>query len=44
MSKIKKELRDKKAEQKADKTVKIIILSLVALALILMIWFSFGSN
>jgi hypothetical protein len=39
----KKELRDKKAEQRADRTVKILFLSLVVLGLILMIWFSLSN-
>jgi hypothetical protein len=36
----KKQVRDKKAEKKADQTVKLLFLSLVVLGLILMIWFS----
>jgi TRAP-type C4-dicarboxylate transport system permease small subunit len=39
----KKQIKDKRAEKKADRMVKLLILALVALALILMIWFSFAN-
>jgi|GEM_PF-5270979 predicted nucleic acid-binding Zn ribbon protein len=40
----KKQIKDKRAEKRADKTVKIIFLSLLILGLILMIWFSFANS
>lgn len=40
----KKQLRDKRAEKKADSTVKILFLSLIVLGIILMIWFSLANS
>jgi hypothetical protein len=40
----KKEIKNKKAEQKADRTVKLIFLSLLVLGLILMCWFAFSNS
>ncbi len=40
----KKQIKDKKAEKKADYVVKILFLSLIILGLILMIWFSFANS
>lgn len=40
----KKQIKEKKAEKRADQIVKIIFTSLVVLGLILAIWFSLSNN
>jgi hypothetical protein len=40
----KKEIKDKRAEKKADHTVKILFISLVIFGLLLMIWFAVANS
>jgi len=42
MSQRKKSLKNKRAEEKANRTVKVIFISLIVLAVLMLVYFSFS--